>query len=228
MGILVVIGGSDYSGKATQSEQLQKNLTTAGFRTWQSSFPRYDTPTGKIVGGPLLGKPHIGPGFFPEGAGKVPPKVAAMYYVADRMYNIAEIKQALEDHDVVILDRYSESNMAHQAGKLPTAAAREAMFEWLEHLEYDMCELPRPDVGIVLHIPRESIDALRKNRAEKADEVERDREYLDNSTAAYLEMAKRFDYHVINCADQQGALRSIDDIAQEVFELVRGQIQPAA
>jgi dTMP kinase len=218
--MLVVIGGSDFSGKETQSNLLYEHLVAAGLSVHKDSFPKYETPTGKIVGGPLLGKEHICHGFFPEGGGNVPAKVAAMYYVADRMYNIGKIEQALENHDVVILDRYVESNMAHQAGKLPKWDERDKMFEWLSELEYGLCGLPRPDIGIVLYVPYDIIELLRRGRQEKADEVERDKDYLVNSIAAYLEMARKFGYHVINCTTPEGAMLSKEDVGQAIFDII--------
>jgi dTMP kinase len=223
--MLVVIGGSDFSGKETQSDLLYEHLVAAGLSVYKDSFPKYKTPTGQIVGGPLLGKEHICPGFFPEGGGNVPAKVAAMYYVADRMYNIGKIEQALENHDVVILDRYVESNMAHQAGKLATWTERDEMFDWLATLEYGLCELPSPDIGIVLYVPYDTVEQLKEGRDEKADEVERDKNYLVNSIAAYLELSKKFGYYVVNCATPEGAMRTKEDIGQEIFDLACEEIQ---
>jgi dTMP kinase len=223
--MLIVIGGSDFSGKQTQTDLLCKNLEKAGFSVAKFDFPRYETPTGKIVGGPLLGKEHICSSFFSEGAGNVPAKVASLYYVADRLYNLQTINQLIKDNDVVILDRYSESNMAHQGGKLQTRQEREQMFDWLAQLEYGMCELPKPDIGITLYVPYETIEILRANRTEKADEVEQDKTYLVNSTAAYLEMAEKFGYSVIRCTQPDGSMRSIENIGSEIFDLVHSKMQ---
>ena len=67
-----------------------------GIKIEERAFPMYDTPTGKIIGGALLGKSHIGESVFPN-ASKVDPKVAALYYAADRLYNIGEINRMLDD-----------------------------------------------------------------------------------------------------------------------------------
>ena len=87
-GKIIVIEGTDCSGKETQSKLLVKRLTEKGIKCASFSFPMYDTPTGRIVGGAYLGKPEICDGYFKEGAPNVDPKVSCLYYAADRKYNI--------------------------------------------------------------------------------------------------------------------------------------------
>lgn len=88
-GKIIVIEGTDCSGKETQTSLLVQRLSKEGKKIERVSFPSYDTPTGKIVGGAYLGKSYIGEGYFPEGAANVDPKVASLYYAADRRYNRA-------------------------------------------------------------------------------------------------------------------------------------------
>ena len=72
---------------------LSKRLNEDNVNTVRLCFPRYDTPTGKIIAGPYLGKPEYGEGFFYETASNVSPYVASLYFAADRKYNIDEIKK---------------------------------------------------------------------------------------------------------------------------------------
>ncbi len=58
-GKIIVVEGTDCSGKETQSKKLIKNLERDGIETIYYSFPAYDTPTGRIVGLPYLGKPYL-------------------------------------------------------------------------------------------------------------------------------------------------------------------------
>jgi len=78
-GKLIVIEGTDCSGKETQTKLLIKHLESKGKKVISFSFPMYDTPTGKIIGGPFLGKEYICDGWFPEGASAVDGKVASLY-----------------------------------------------------------------------------------------------------------------------------------------------------
>ena len=85
---LIVIEGTDCSGKETQSKALEEHLTSIGRKVKTFSFPMYDTPTGKIIGGPYLGKKQICEGWFPEGAPNVDAKVSSLLYALDRLYNM--------------------------------------------------------------------------------------------------------------------------------------------
>lgn len=217
-GKLIVIEGTDCSGKKTQSDKLYEKLLKAGFSVFKMSFPMYDTPTGKIIGGPYLGKKHICKGWFKEGANNVPAKVASLYYAADRLYNVSLINEHLDKGYVVILDRYVTSNMGHQAGKLKTKEEREEMFRWLEKLEYDLLELPKPDIKIFLHMPYEFSKKLQSNRLE-LDEHEKSTENIINAENAYIEMAKIYNFDTIECI-KDNQLRSIEEINTEVYNLV--------
>ena len=93
MGKIILIEGTDCSGKETQSNILEENLIKDGYKVFKMSFPVYDSPTGKIVGGPYLGKESISSGWFKEGANNVPAKVASLYYAADRLYNVGIINK---------------------------------------------------------------------------------------------------------------------------------------
>ena len=96
-GKIIVIEGTDCSGKETQSKLLEKRLNEKGRKCIRFSFPMYDTPTGKIVGGSYLGKPEISPSLFEEGAVNVDPHVVCLYYAADRKYNMPKIEKYLNE-----------------------------------------------------------------------------------------------------------------------------------
>ena len=85
MGKIILIEGTDCSGKETQSKLLTEKLKKLGYSATYFTFPNYDSPTGKIIGGPFLGKSYISEGYFPEGAPNVDPKVSSLYYAADRL-----------------------------------------------------------------------------------------------------------------------------------------------
>ena len=219
-GKLIVIEGTDCSGKQTQSDLLVEFLNLNGIKTKKFGFPMYDTPSGKIVGGPYLGKDWICEGFFPEGAGNVNPKVASLYYAADRKYNIHKIEKALNLGYNVVLDRYVESNMAHQGGEIVDPIERSEMINWLEKLEYTFLELPRPDMVIFLHMPYEASLKLRLARSEKGDQLETNPEHLKHAENTYLFLAERYYYDTIKCVNENGEIRTIEDISKEVQSLV--------
>lgn len=222
-GKLIVIEGTDCSGKETQAKLLLNRLKKDGVKIEERAFPMYDTPTGKIIGGALLGKTHIGKSVFPN-ASKVDPKVAALYYAADRLYNIGEINKMLDDGVNVILDRYVESNMGHQAGKLSSKKEKLDMMNWLESLEYDLLELPRPDLVLFLYMPYQYTVELRNKRGEAPDEVEKDIEYLHNAEETYSMMAEKYNYDIVHCVKDE-RIRTIEEISDDVYTLVKNKLK---
>ncbi len=224
-GKLIVIEGTDCSGKETQTNKLMEKLKKENIQITKFSFPNYDSPTGKIIGGPYLGKEHIGPSWFSEGAANVEPKVASLYFAADRLYNINIINEILVSGTNVILDRYTFSNMGHQAGKLEAKEERLEMYEWLEELEFKTLGLPKQDIGVFLHLPYEHALVLKQNREEKPDGHECDEHHLKNAEKAYTEIAHKYNFKTIRCNDGDN-IRTIDDINEELYNYVIEQLKP--
>ena len=226
-GKIIVIEGTDCSGKETQTRLLVEKLEKEGRKVKRISFPMYDSPTGKIIGACLLGKPEMCQdylkeehGMFPEGGGNVDSLTATMLYAADRRYNLPKINSLLDDGYIVIIDRYVASNMAHRGGLLEKRTDRLKIYKKIEMLEYEINELPRPDKTILLYLPYEYACILKQNRKEVADETERNEKYLKMGEKAYLELSALYDYDIIDCVcDKQ--IRTIEDINNELFEKIK-------
>lgn len=217
-GKLIVIEGTDCSGKETQSKLLVKKLNAMGIKAINLSFPMYDTPTGKIVGGPLLGRKENGDCWFPEGPVQLDPKVFCLYLAADRKYNFPKIEQFLEQGYYVILDRYVSSNMAHQGAKIADPDERFNLFKWIDKLEYWLLELPKADLTIFLHVPFKLSKELRKNRS-YIDENEKNDNYQISTEKTYIELSSLYNWNVVNC-ENDSSLRTIEDINQEILKIV--------
>lgn len=205
-GKLIVIEGTNSSGKETQANILVNRLNSEGIKTVKMRFPDYDSPTGKIIGECLLGK-HSAQ-FFEEGINKIPPKVAALYYAADRAYNIDKINSLLEEGTNVVLDRYVESNMAYQAAKFDELSDRINMLLWMEQLEFNLLDLPRPDKVICLYLPYEY----------RSDQNE-DNKHLKNTESVYGLLSERYNFLIINCIKGE-KIRTIDEISEEIYNLI--------
>ena len=221
MNKIIVIEGTDCSGKETQSKMLLERLNKEGLSSIYMTFPAYQTPTGKIVGGSYLGKESIGPCLFPEGAVNVDAKVASLYYAADRLYNKPVIEENLLNNNLII-DRYVESNMAHQGSKIMDKEKRYEMYNFLSSLEYDLLKLPRPDITIFLYMPYEQACILKKNRTE-LDQHELNPEHLKHAEECYLELSKLHNYVKIDCV-KDGIIRTKEDINNEIYEIVKKEI----
>ena len=221
-GKLIVIEGTDCSGKETQTKLLIEKLKKENIKVENFSFPNYNSPTGKIIGGPYLGKDYICDSWFSEGPTKVDPKVAALYYAADRKYNIDKITFLLENGANVILDRYIYSNMAHQGGKIEEKNEREDMYNWLDTLEFNLLNLPKPDIAIFLHMPTEKALLLKQGRKENSDGHEKDINHLKNAEKSYQELAQKYNMYTIECANDK--IRTIEDISNEIYTYVKERL----
>lgn len=215
--MLITIEGVDCSGKETQSKLLAEKLIAQGKKVARFSYPFYDSPTGRIIGRQYLGKDNNS--YFEEGASKVDPYVASLYFAADRKYNEQIIEKALKENDFVILDRYVYSNMAHQGCKLGFEK-QEAFFKFISKLEFDMLKLPKPDKIIFLYLPVEDIKKLRSSRKERADGHEADDEYLLKADQTYLKMSEMFGFYKINCS-QNGKIRLPEEISTQIYNFIK-------
>ncbi len=215
-GKIIVIEGTDCSGKETQSKLLEKHLKEKNVACIRFEFPNYESPTGKIVGGAYLGKEEISESYFKEGATNVDPHIACLYYAADRKYNISKIEKYLEQGYFVIIDRYTTSNMAHQGGKIHDKDERFNMYQWIDKLEFWLLNLPKPDKTIFLHMPYEYAATLKKNRIH-LDEHEKSEEHLKNAEEAYVELSELYHWDSIECVENN-KIKSIEQINSEIIK----------
>lgn len=219
-GKLIAIEGTDCSGKETQTNLLIKRLRKEGYQVQNFSFPNYNSPTGKIIGGPYLGKEHISKSIFEEGPTKVDPKVASLYYAADRKYNIDKILFLIDNGYNVILDRYVYSNMAHQGGKIKDENERNQMYEFLDNLEFKLLSLPKPDITLFLHMPYEVSLSLKEKRKEAPDGHEKDKNHLIMAENSYLELAQRYKFLTVECS-KNGNIKSLEEINDIIYAIIK-------
>jgi dTMP kinase len=219
VGYLVAIEGIDGSGKGTQAKRLLQRLEDDGKRAALLSFPRYDaTFFGRAVGDYLNGAfgslDHVNP-FF-----------SALLFAGDRFESRSLLAEALAGNDVVVLDRYVASNVAHQAARLE-GTARERLIAAIEYLEFDLYQLPRPDLVVLLDLSVAHAQRLIANKPARsytersADIQEADADYLARVRDLYLDLARNEpNWSVIVC-EQQGSLRTVEEIAEDIGSLVQ-------
>jgi len=215
-GKLIVIEGLDSSGKQTQTELLCKALSEKGIPVKKISFPCYDSDSSALVKMYLAGK-------FGQNAGDVNPYAASSFYAVDRY---ASFKTDWSEHynrgGIVVADRYTTSNMIHQAGKISDLGERDKYLKWLYEYEFAYLGLPKPDKVLFLEMPPEVSERLMKERANKItgesekDIHEKDKSHLENSYNSALYVAEKFGWTRVSCVCD-GKLRTIDDIHEEVL-----------
>ena len=219
MGKLIVIEGTDSSGKETQTKRLFEKLEEKGLKVKKISFPNYDSPACEPV------KMYLS-GAFGEDAMKVNPYPVSTMYAIDRYASFKTDWEKFYNEDgIIVTDRYVTSNMVHQASKIKDLDEKKQYLNWLEDLEYEKMGIPRPDLVIFLNMPTEmavKLMAERKNKItgeEKKDIHERDKEYLKESHANACKIANIYNWKEIKCNDGE-RIKTIEEIGEEVFSLV--------
>ena len=188
------------------------------------SFPRYNTPTGRIVAQAYLGKEGSwgeDKSWFGE-SDKVDPLLASLYYAADRKAAAPEMERILNSGTHLILDRYYQSNMAHQGGKIETWEERVKFFDKLGRIELEGLGIPEEDRVIFLHMPGKIAAYLMQNRGNKKDGHESNLNHLIHAEKVYHDLAKRsLTWEEIECAPDGtiGSLKTPEEIHEEVYEI---------
>ncbi len=200
---LIVLDGLDGSGKSTQLERLDAYFRESGTHYRQISFPDYAQPSSALV------KQYLG-GEFGGSADAVGAYAASSFYAVDRYASYKKFWQSdYEDGTLILAARYTTSNAIHQMGKLPREEWDDYL-AWLEHYEYDLLGLPRPDRVLFLDMPLEVSQKMLVGRyegdAEKRDIHERDLRYLATCRESALYAAERLGWTVISCADGDAPL----------------------
>ena len=217
-GKLIVIEGGDGSGKATQTCLLIEKLKNKGKNVISVDFPRYGNWSAVFVEKYWRGEFGT--------AKSVNPFVGSIFYALDRYAASFDIKKLLEDGVHVVANRYTTSNMGHQAGKIKDKKEREKFLKWLEDLEFRIFEIPKPDLVVFLHVPAEIGQKLVEEKGhrdyiggDKKDLHEKDINHLKEAEQAYLEVAEKFGWKKIECV-KNGKLLSKEDISERVWKVV--------
>ena len=213
MGKLIVIEGTDGSGKSTQFRRLQQRLEQETRQFKHLVFPRYSEPSSALI------RMYLG-GEFGGSPADVNAYAASAFYAVDRF---ASYKQDwgnwYEQGGLVLSDRYTTSNAVHQATK-EHGEKQQEFLKWLYEFEYDKLGLPRPDLVIYLDVPTDFTEKLLRGREAatntSADIHEKDMSYLATCRETGRAAAKFYNWTVIDCV-RDGAMRSIEDIHDEIY-----------
>ena len=215
MGKLIVIEGTDGVGKSTQFTLLKNRLTESGrdFRT--IVFPQYQEPSSALI------RMYLG-GEFGQKPSDVNAYAASMFYAVDRYASFKKIwGDYYRDGGLMVSDRYTTSNAVHQGGKL-SGKARTDFFAWLYDLEFTRMGLPKPDLVIHLDMPIELTRALMHKREQETDTTadihEKDVAYLESCRETARQAAAFYGWTTVR-SDENGALRPIEDIHEEIYRL---------
>lgn len=222
MGKLIVIEGTDGSGKQTQATKLYEYLTDKGFNVKKFSFPNYESPSSAPVRMYLSGQ-------IVENANDLDAYQSSALFAVDRLCTIKSFEDFLKNDGILILDRYVQSNMTHQAGKLTNLKERDKFLNWLDELEFNTFKLPRPDLILFLNIPVDVSEKLAHARkelktGESKDIHEQDHNHLKNAYEAGMYVANKYSWTKISCTTREGQLKTIDEIHNLIIEEVNKKL----
>ncbi len=223
MGKIFVIEGTDGSGKQTQFRKLQERLHDENINYRIVSFPNYESVTSTFVKMYLSGE-------FGENAKDVSPYITSTFYAVDRY---ATYKKYFEDYynegGIILADRYTTSNMVHQAGKIANKEEREKFLNWLWEYEFKLYGLPVPTKTIFLNMPPDYAMKLMEDRENKfthestKDIHERDKTHIQDSYNAACDLIQKYNWYEVKCV-KDGMIRNIEDIHEEIYQEVKKYI----
>lgn len=221
MGKLFVIDGTDGSGKQTQIKALKERLEKEGIEFKSVSFPNYESESSALVKIYLNGE-------LSEDPKEISPYIASTFYAADRYITFKkEYEEYYKNGGIILADRYTTSNMVHQAGKIKDDKEREKFLNWLWDFEFNLYGLPIPTEVFFLNMPTEYAIKLMENRKnkitheEKKDIHERNPEHMKDAYIEACKLSKKYNWKEIKCVKDE-KIRSIEDIHEEIYnELIK-------
>lgn len=192
--MIIVVEGFDQAGKKTQSKLLAKFLKTRNIKSKIFSFPDYSTPIGKEIRRYLGGKRSF------------PPQVIHCLLAANRWEKAKEIQDALSENNVVIMNRYYQSNLVY-------GTVNGLDMKWLENLDDG---LPKEDIVILLDV---NVTDSFSRKKERRDKFEENMEFAQKISGTYRKLAKQFGWHIVDASRHKQAVHQ--DIRQIVLKHVK-------
>jgi len=246
-GKLIVVEGTDGSGKTVQTGLLTERLSKEGYQVQMTDFPQY----GKSFFADMIEKYLKGEFGWPQELrdhlkkhprlsekssasdnlesrpNEVDPYLTSLLYAGDRWEAGGQMHRWLDDGDIIISNRYVCSNMAHQGAKISDAVARKKFYKWIEELEHEVYAVPRADFTIYLHVPVDISRELIKTRLReseglksKMDLHEEDTGYLKRVRDAYVELAASdSNWCAIECVEND-QIKPKKGISEEIWHAI--------
>ncbi|HLC20447.1 MAG TPA: dTMP kinase [Candidatus Nanoarchaeia archaeon] len=216
-GKLIVFEGLDGSGKATQTKLLVQKMKSVSKQVTTIDFPQYGSWGAVFVEKYLNGEL----GTLDE----ITPQQASLFYALDRFAARKKLLQWLEQGKIIVANRYVAANQAYQGSKV-SEEKRAEFLEWLDKLEHEILQLPRPTITIYLRMPLEVSTSLIEKRRQRdyikdgnKDLHEKSESLLQNAWKVYEQLAKKSNWITVDCVDN--VLKSKEVIHEMVLEKVK-------
>lgn len=222
-GKLIVLEAPDGSGKATQTERLYNRLIEDGYKVLKVEYPDYNSNSSALIKMYLNGE-------FGDKPDDVNAYAASTFFAVDRFASFKKNWSSFyQNGGIVLADRYTTSNMVHQASKIENMIEKKKFLDWLWDLEFNLMGLPIPDATIFLDLPPKYSKNLIENRKnkftgkEEKDIHERNEDYLSTSYNNAVDIAEEYDWIKINCI-KEGNIKNINEIHEEIYNVLKEKI----
>jgi dTMP kinase len=220
MGKLFVIDGVDSSGKETHAKLICEKLESIGYKVVKLNFPDYSSESSALV------KMYLN-GDFGKDPLDVNAYAAASFFAVDRYasFKTKWEKAYLEDETIIISDRYTTSNMVHQASKIDEVYLKDKFLNWLYELEFGIYGLPIPNGVFFLNMPPKfAMELMEKrlnkfNQSDQKDIHENNSSHIVSSYENAFYVAKKYSWDVVNCTENN-SLKSIEEINKDLFDKI--------
>ncbi len=212
--MIITIEGSDGCGKHTQTELLYKHLIEKRENYKLVSFPNYDSEGCGAVKMYLRGD-------FGD-INSLDAYQVNSFYAVDRLCTIKQYDEHLKSSGNFVFDRYVQSSMMYQSAMLDSKKEINKFLKYVENFEYNVLKIPKPDVVIFLDMPIKYSKKLADLRqgyksGDNKDIYESNVEYLKKSYKIGKFVAKKCGWIIINCVDDNGKIKTIDEIHKEIL-----------
>jgi dTMP kinase len=218
--LIVLESGTDSSGKETQTNLLFERLKEDNINVFKVEYPDYKSESSTLIKMYLNGE-------FGKDPYSVNPFASSSFFAVDRYASFKKKwKSIYENGGIIIADRYTTSNMVHQASKIKNKEDKDYFLDWLYDFEFKKIGIPEPDKVFFLDVPPDISSLLMKNRknkingSSKKDIHEDNTEYLFNTYKNALYVAKKYNWKIINCVSGE-KMKSIKDINDEIYYNVK-------
>lgn len=225
-GKLIIIEGVDSSGKATHTKMLSERLIKENYNIKMVEFPNYKSDSSALV------KMYLN-GDFGDKPEDVNAYAASTFFAIDRYASYKSMwKQFYDDGGIIISDRYTMSNMIHQASKIKDSTEKQSFLEWLWDMEFVKLGIPIPDCVVFLDMPPKYAQFLMEERNNKItglkekDIHEKNAQHLIDSYNNACSIAEFYNWNRISCVEKN-KIRNIDDIQKDIYQVVQSALNKA-
>lgn len=214
--IILLESGTDGAGKATQANLLTNALVEKGHKVLRVDFPRYQNDSSILI------KKYLN-GDFGKNANDVNPYTASTFYAVDRFASyLEEWRSFYEAGGIIVLDRYSSSNMIYQGAKIRSEEELIDYVNWLNDLEHTKGGLPQADYVLYLDVPPLVSEKLRLGRDLKnqgtVDIHEENTQFMNDCYKTGSFLCDYYDWTRIDCTNSDNQLLNIEEIHSKIME----------